>query len=167
MVNTEQTDRFARVRVTVKPASDGQRHKKVFICSPFTPIGETRAEMVEDMNRNIHLAQTACRYAAMSGFIPYAPHLYFTQFLDDGNKDEREYGQALGLSWLATCSEMWIVGRRLSEGMKKEIQKAKKWGIPIRYFVPKRTPDERLIDAILYPDKEFHEMTFENVKGGK
>lgn len=164
MENTKQTGCPYHSNGMGGCAAERPSLKKVFICSPFSPQGETKDEMAEDMNRNIHLAQIACRYAAINGFIPYAPHLYFTQFLDDGKKNEREYGQAMGFTWLAFCDELWVIGRRNSSGMEKEIRQAMEWGMPIKYFVPKRTAEERILDAVFFPDKEFHEMTFEKTR---
>lgn len=74
-----------------KERKGDHRPKKVFICSPFAPRRGTREEMKKEMERNIRIAQKACRYAALEGNVPYAPHLFFTQFLDDGDRLEREY----------------------------------------------------------------------------
>ena len=64
----------------------------------------------------------------------------------------------MGLSWLARCDELWVIGRRVSEGMEREIAKAKEWNMPIKHFVFKRSPEERLLDAILNPDIDYQEM---------
>ena len=135
-----------------------KKPKKVFICSPFAPRGETREEMQRDMDRNICIAQKACRYAALEGNVPYAPHLFFTQFLNDGDRTEREYGQVMGLAWLKQCSELRVIGRRISPGMEREIEKAKEWGIPVKRYVFKRDAEMRLYDAIFNSDIEFIEM---------
>ena len=90
--------------------------------------------------------------------IKYTPHLYFPQFLDDDDQDCRELGQLLGLMWLQDCDELWVIGRRISDGMKKEIEMAKKLDIPVRYYMPKRTREERILDAIHFPDIAFREM---------
>lgn len=132
--------------------------KKVFICSPFSPNGSTKEELEKDLNHNIRLAQHVCRYAVMKGYIPYAPHLFFTQFLDDCDRKERDYGQKMGLSWLAGCDEIWVIGRRISSGMFLEIKKAKEWGIPIRLHMKERTLEEKLFDAIFNSDVEINEL---------
>lgn len=132
--------------------------KKVFICSPFSPKGETAEEMTEDLIWNITQVQKACMYAAYKGYVPYAPHLYFTQFLDDGDREEREYGQTLGLTWLFGCDELWVIGRRIGRGMLKEIEQSEKWGIPVKHYVGRRTKEERLLDAIFHPEIEIKEM---------
>ena len=128
--------------------------KKVFICSPFSPRGKTENEILEDMSRNIETAQKACRYAALKGMIPLAPHLYFTQFLHDTDETERGYGQMLGLTWLAQCSELWVIGNRISSGMKKEIEKAMEWDIPIRHFAWKQDLEDVLTEML----KELFEL---------
>lgn len=147
-------------------AYDKKTHpvKKVFICSPFSPEGKTGKEKEKDLRRNISKAQTACRYAVGKGCIPYAPHLFFTQFLDDRDEKEREKGQELGLIWLKDCDELWVIGRRISPGMLREMDKASEWGIPVRFYVKKRSPEERILDAVFLPDIRFNEMVLE---GGK
>ena len=135
--------------------------KKVFICSPFAPRGETKEEMQKDMDRNIRITQRACRYAALNGNVPYAPHLFFTQFLKDSDKAEREYGQIMGLIWLAQCSELWIIGRRISPGMEKEIRKAKEWGIPVKHYVFKRDLKRSCLIHFFIPMSSFLKWMYE------
>ena len=132
--------------------------KKVFICSPFAATAKDKDEKKKETIHNIHTAQVASLYAVMEGAIPYTPHLYFPQFLDDDDQDCRELGQLLGMLWLEECDELWVIGRRISDGMKKEIEMAKKLDIPIRYYVSKRTCEERLMDALMFPDYAFREM---------
>lgn len=96
---------------------------KVFISSPFAG----------DTVRNILRAQGYCQKAVAEGHFPLAPHLYFPQFLEDGDPDDRSKGMAMGLSWLSYCNEMWVFGTP-SAGMKAEIAYAEKHGIPIQYF---------------------------------
>ena len=132
--------------------------KKVFICSPFAATAKDKEEKKKEIVRNIQTARAASLYAVLEGAIPYTPHLYFPQFLDDDEQDRRELGQILGLMWLQECDELWVIGRRISDGMKKEIEMAKKLDIPVRYYVTKRTREERILDAIHFPDTAFREM---------
>ena len=90
--------------------------------------------------------------------MPYAPHLYFTTILSEEDDDERELGILLGLSWLVQCDELWIIGRRITDGMEREIAKAKEWNIKVIRYIPRRTPEERLLDAILHPEIRYKEM---------
>ena len=66
----------------------------------------------------------------------------------------------MGLTWLEQCDELWVIGRRISEGMKREIARAEELGIPVAYFVRRRTPEERLLDAIFHPGFEFREVAW-------
>lgn len=132
--------------------------KKVFICSPFAATAKDKEEKRKETIRNIQTARAASLYAVMEGAIPYTPHLYFSQFLDDDEPECRELGRLLGLMWLQECDELWVIGRRISDGMKKEIEMAKKLDIPVRYYVTKRTREERILDAIQFPDIVFREM---------
>ena len=94
------------------------RKKLVYICSPCRG----------DLEKNIEKAQHYCREAVelWDDVIPIAPHVYFTQFLDDTKPEERTAGMDMGLSLLAMCDELWVYGiENPSEGMRNEIKYAK------------------------------------------
>jgi hypothetical protein len=97
---------------------------KVFISSPFAG----------DIQRNIKDARRYCAFAVQSGFIPFAPHLFYPQFLSDGDTEQRELGLFMGMVFLDSCKEVWVFGERISSGMQREIDRAEKRGIPIRFF---------------------------------
>lgn len=96
----------------------------VYICSPLS--GNIAA--------NQRSARRYCRFAVDSGCIPLAPHLYFPQFMDDGNRAERDLALFMDIVLLSKCSELWVFGERISKGMSIEIEKAKHKGQPIRWF---------------------------------
>ena len=96
----------------------------VYICSPFSG----------DVKENKKKARTYSRFAVKKGYLPITPHLLFPQFLDDENPDEREIGLHMGLVLMTKCVEVWVFGEKNSEGMKREIQKAKWRGKVVRYF---------------------------------
>lgn len=101
------------------------RKKLVYICSPCRG----------DVEKNIEKAQRYCREAVelWDDVIPIAPHVYFTQFLDDTKQEERAAGMDMGLSLLAMCDELWVYGiENPSKGMRSEIEYAKQHQIPIR-----------------------------------
>lgn len=66
--------------------------------------------------------------------IPIAPHIYFTQFLDDAVPEERSFGLMAGLLLLSQCDELWYFGDSVSSGMVREIVAAKEQNIPVRYI---------------------------------
>lgn len=135
-----------------------EMNTKVYICSPFRPVGDSPEAQAKSIKRNKILARYACRYAVANGYSPLCPHLYYPEFLDDNVKDEREIGILLGMVGLSECKELWIVGRRISEGMEKEIKQAEELGIPIRHFIPRFTPEERLLKTIFGDEFPFIEM---------
>lgn len=96
----------------------------VFICSPFAG----------DVDSNIWKARRYCRFAARKGYIPFAPHLLFPQFLDDADEKERALGMFFGAAMMSKCAEVWICGDTISPGMEEEIERAKRKGYRLRYF---------------------------------
>ncbi len=94
--------------------------KIVYICSPLRG----------DIEQNIKAAKRYCREAVMEGAMPIAPHVYFTQFLDDAVPEERAAGMIMGLEMLRRCEEVWVYGEP-TEGMRAEIAEARKLGMPI------------------------------------
>ena len=92
------------------------RMKKVFVCSPL------RASVDVTMEQNIERAKYWARWVAeKEKLLPIAPHLYFTQFLDDDIDDERARGIEMGMELLNSCDELWVFGERISKGMECEI----------------------------------------------
>lgn len=106
--------------------------KKIFVCSPYRPTAEDPKCQKSQLEANIYRAKTACRILSTLGFLPLAPHLYFTQFLKDEEKKEREIGMKLGLRWLEEADELWVFGDTVSEGMTAEIEKAHELNKPVR-----------------------------------
>ena len=90
-----------------------QENNLVFICSPL------RGDYIENQKR-------------AKGYCREAPHVYFTQFLDDTVESERILGIDCGIALLDKCSEIWIYTERgISDGMKTEIEHAKQKGIKL------------------------------------
>ena len=81
--------------------------------------------------------------------MPLAPHLYFSQFMDDDDPQDREDGIRYGLKWLEGCEEIWVVERRITEGMKREIAVARKRGMKEKHLVISLKPEERLLNDLL------------------
>ena len=98
--------------------------KKAYIVSKYA--GDTAA--------NIKAARKYCRFAVAQKYIPIASHLLFPQFLNDTKYEEREIGLMYGLALLAQCQEVWVFGADFSEGMKAEIEEARKLGKRVRFF---------------------------------
>ena len=98
--------------------------KRVYICSPLKG----------NVERNMTRAKIYCRFAFDSGYVPICPHIYYPQFLDDGDKNERAAGMRYGLEDMHEAREVWVFGERISDGMRAEIELAKDLKIPVKYF---------------------------------
>ena len=62
--------------------------KKIYVCS----------RLAGDIENNIEKAKIYARFVTNEcGSIPIAPHIYFTQFLDDTVPEERAFGTMAGL----------------------------------------------------------------------
>ena len=96
----------------------------VYICSPFSG----------DVESNVERTKHFCRFALKSGQIPLAPHLMFTQFVDDNDPDERGLALFMDIVLMGKCQELWVLGDVITGGMKVEIETAKRRRQPIRYF---------------------------------
>ena len=106
--------------------------KKIFVCSPYRPASKAEECRKDELMANINCAKTACRILTTLGFLPMAPHLYFTQFLKDDDAQERNTGMKLGMHWLEEADELWVFGNTISEGMATEIEKAHELNKPVR-----------------------------------
>ena len=96
--------------------------KKVYICSPYRGDTET----------NIENARKYCRAVVELGYLPIAPHLFFPQFMDDDNPEEREVAIEMDFELIDICAEVWVFGMNdPSEGMSEEIHWAEDAGIPV------------------------------------
>jgi hypothetical protein len=102
--------------------------------SRYMPLVYIASPLAGDVERNISKARGYCRFAVSRGCIPLAPHLHYPQFMDDGDKGQRELALRFALILLGKCDELWVFGGKVSEGMNREIAKAKRRGMQIRYY---------------------------------
>ena len=93
----------------------------VYICSPYR----------DNPRVNVMRARKYCKFAVGQGKLPIAPHLYFPQFLSEAM--ERDEAMRMNFELLKLCSECWVFGDTITEGMAAEIDRAKK----VRYFTTK------------------------------
>ena len=111
--------------------------KLIYICSPFR--GDTAA--------NTESAQRYCRDAYEKNCIPVAPHLYLPQFLDDDTPAERDLALRIGLRLIDYCSEVWVHGDIISDGMRGEIDYATTTGKKVVYL-PGADAQHKSIDEL-------------------
>lgn len=96
----------------------------VYICSPYSG----------NVNHNIEMARKYSRFAVDRHYLPIAPHLLFTQFMDDTVPEERETAIFMNFVLMSKCVELWVFGDTISAGMKAEIERAERKHMKIRYF---------------------------------
>lgn len=100
----------------------------------YRPLVYVASAYSGDMAANTEKTKQYCRYALEQGQIPLAPHLMFPLFMNDADPEERELAIFMDVILLGKCDELWVFGDRISEGMKTEIDVAKKRRQKIRYF---------------------------------
>ena len=101
---------------------------KVYVISRF------RANEYKQQEFNKAVARHFCRQIVNEGKVPVAPHIFYTQFLDDNYPDDRERGVNLGLWELRNAQEflLIVIDGVISEGMAAEIKEVSRLGIPGR-----------------------------------
>ncbi len=99
------------------------RDRLVYICSPYRGNVEQNVE-----NARAYSLKAMIEHPDV---LPIAPHLLFTQYLDDEDPEQRRMGLSAGLDLLSICDELWVYGVP-SEGMAAEIRLAEELNIPIR-----------------------------------
>ncbi len=96
----------------------------VYICSPYRG----------DVDTNVMRARRYSYFAVSENTIPITPHLLFPQFMDDDIPSQRQLAMHFNYVLLGKCSQLWVFGDVISEGMEYEINLAKKRFMKIRYF---------------------------------
>lgn len=104
--------------------TDKKYRPLIYICSLFS------GDVAGNTKRTIDF----CRFALAQGQIPLAPQLMFSQFMDDEDSDQRELAILMDIVLIGKCSELGVLGDRISEGMETEISRAKQRRQRVRYF---------------------------------
>jgi hypothetical protein len=98
--------------------------RTTFICSPYS--GE--------VERNTYYARQAMRDSFKRNEAPFAPHLLYTQVLDDSDPKQRNVGIKAGLHYMFFADVVAVYNDYgISPGMEKEIAAAMRAGIPVEY----------------------------------
>jgi hypothetical protein len=98
--------------------------KLIFVSSPS----------MESDEGNIEDSRRFCKYVFNCGAVPFAPQLFFPQFLDKSDADRRNTIISAGIVVLAECDELWAFGDRISETMRLELKVADGLAIPMKFF---------------------------------
>ena len=110
--------------------------KEVSLENPVVDIEDAyeTPDKAGDLVKNQENARTYCRFAVEAGCVPIAPHIYFTQFMNDNDRKERDLALFMDIVLLSKCAELWVFGEKITSGMSIEVEKAKRKGQLIRYF---------------------------------
>lgn len=100
--------------------------EKVYIISRYKAYNKKQQEF------NLNVARHFCKKVTEEGKVPVAPHIYFTQFLDDNYPDDRKLGLKLGIDALRECQSflMIVIDNAISEGMRNELTEVARLGLP-------------------------------------
>lgn len=98
--------------------------KKIYVCS----------RLRGDVEFNQSNAKLYCKVIAEEGDMPIAPHIYFTQFMDDSIEEQRNLALEFNKYLIDFCDEIYVFGNEISSGMQFEIDYAKEHNKPISYF---------------------------------
>ena len=90
--------------------------KLVYVLSPFSGPNK---------EANIQRAEHLCRMVLDAGHVPFAPYLFFPQFLDDEDENDRQLGIDSGLELMKRFDiVLAYVGHGVSKGMRYELNRA-------------------------------------------
>jgi len=91
--------------------------RKVYVISRY------KAKTRRERRFNQQVAAYFCKHIAAEGNRPVAPHLFYTDFLNDDDPEERSAGLAFGIADLDECDEFLcvVVDNKISEGMAGEL----------------------------------------------
>lgn len=118
--------------------------EKVYIISRYA------AKTREERRFNKKVARYFCREIMREGKRPVAPHLFYPQFCDDSNPQERKIGLELAIKDLDECDSFLIViiDGVISEGMRGELEHISRAGNRHSYLVAiSRKEAEILIES--------------------
>lgn len=77
-------------------------------------------------SENLKFTKKMCERALQHKLNPFASHLFFTIFMNDNQKSERNLGINLGVDWgLAAADEIWVClrpGEHPTEGMESSVE---------------------------------------------
>ena len=121
-----------------------KKNDLVYICSPLS--APTEQGIRKNMEKAAYYAGLV---SGVTGCRAIAPHSFLPEYLDDNIPDERILGIKLGAELLKASDMMWLIGTKITKGMKYELEIAKKMCIPIRCYDEKLnriTPDTLSID---------------------
>jgi hypothetical protein len=88
------------------------------------------------VEEHVKRARKACRALCRVGYAPFAPHLFYTQFLKDDDALERRVGMEAGHAFMAHAQGiLYRPDGVISQGMRTDLAVAKAMGKEILELV--------------------------------
>ena len=86
--------------------------RRIYLASPYSG----------DVLSNTDYARACMADSLARGEAPFAPHLLYTQVLDDNQPEQRRLGRDAGAAFLCACDALVVyVDRGVSAGMRAEM----------------------------------------------
>lgn len=106
--------------------------KRAIVESPFKGTSK------EDRMQNIAYARACCKHAVDLGYVPFASHLFFPQFLNEDVPEDRKTGIEMGYDfWDKADVILFFMDRGVSTGMEQALVRAFKENKPFeKVFLP-------------------------------
>lgn len=103
-----------------------------------------RPQAGETIEENLARAKRWLRHLLLSyeKIHPIAPWIPCCEVLDDSVESNRNRGMRLNAEAIRACQAVWLVGSRISSGMKYEAEIALAAGIPVFNFTGQVEPPE-------------------------
>ena len=86
-----------------------------------------------------------CRFAVEKNYTPIVAQLMYPAVYPEfrGDTTQRRLAMEMRLELVQRCSELWVIGDRLTQDMMKEINRAAEQRLPVRYFTDELTEVRR------------------------
>mgnify|MGYP001146164154 CR=1 FL=1 len=117
--------------------------EKVYIISRYS------AKTWHERRFNKEVTKYYCRRIAEAGKRPVAPHLFYTQFMDDDDPKARRLGRDFAIKDLDECDRflLVIVDGVISSGMRGEIEHVTRTGKRGRLMAISKAQAKKLIEG--------------------
>lgn len=117
--------------------------EKVYIISRYS------AKTWHERRFNKEVTKYYCRRIAEAGKRPVAPHLFYTQFMDDDDPEARRLGLDFSIKDLDECDSflLVIVDGFISSGMRGEIEHVTRTGKLGRLMAISKAQAKKLIEG--------------------
>lgn len=109
-------------------STEKKAREKVYICSPYQILDDEDVDKRYD--ENIGRAQAYAEYAIACGLAPVVPHLYIPAIIGDEG-ETREVGLECSCSLVIGCKQIWVCTEEQSEGMRREVETARRYGVEV------------------------------------